>query len=158
MPPSCPQGRLLCQLNKLPISTLSTTPHLLHTLPFLLLPPSAHSRSSTPLHPPCVERKRLLVRRFQMHTRCSDWAMANAYVEAVLRAREKEAEFVQANAEARGEGEWGGVREGGELEEAVESWERDERWEKGQREGKMGSRIRSTGQVEGKVKGWSWPR
>ena len=33
----------LCQLNSLPPSTLSTTPHLLHTRSFLLLPPGTHT-------------------------------------------------------------------------------------------------------------------
>lgn len=75
------QGPLLCKLNKLPISTLSTTPHLLHTLPFLLLPPDASSSSTTPLHTPLEERRRLVLRRFQVHTRCSEWALAKAYVQ-----------------------------------------------------------------------------
>lgn len=54
------------------------------------------------------------------------------------------------------------VREGGELEEALEAWRRDERWEREQQtlgKGKeaMGSRIKTTGQVEQKVrKGWGW--
>ncbi|KAH8103703.1 hypothetical protein DFH11DRAFT_1884045 [Phellopilus nigrolimitatus] len=36
-------GRALCRLNGLPPSTLSTTPHLLHTRAVLLLPPHAHA-------------------------------------------------------------------------------------------------------------------
>lgn len=88
--------------------------------------------------------------------------MANSYVSTVFEAREKEAEFIRANRDARGDTSGGEVevREGGELEEAVEQWERDERWEReqGKGKGKMGSRIKSTGQVEGKVKGWGWPR
>lgn len=149
-------------MNKLPLSTLSTTPHLLHTLPFLLLPPSATSCSSTPLHPPSVERRRLIVFKFQRQTRCIDWAMANTYVSTVFDAREKEADFVRQNRAARGDISGGevDVRKGGELEEAIEQWERDERWEREQGKGKgtMGSRIKSTGQVEGKVKGWCWPK
>lgn len=40
-------GRELCRLNNLPPSTLSTTPHLLHTRTFIVLPPSAKSLSVT---------------------------------------------------------------------------------------------------------------
>ncbi|ORY79335.1 hypothetical protein BCR35DRAFT_304754 [Leucosporidium creatinivorum] len=148
------EGPVLCRMNKLPLSTLSTTPHLLHTLPFLLLPPRR------PLPPPL--RFTHPPSNFQRQTRCVDWAMANTYVSTIFDAREKEAEFVRSNRAARGDVSAGEVevREGGELEEAIEQWERDERWEReqGKGTGKMGSRIKSTGQVEGKVKGWVWPR
>lgn len=40
-------GRALCRLNNLPPSTLSTTPHLLHTRTFIVLPPSEKSLSVT---------------------------------------------------------------------------------------------------------------
>jgi len=40
------QAWALCQLNSLPPSTLSTTPHLLHTRSFLLLPPGTHTPES----------------------------------------------------------------------------------------------------------------
>jgi len=154
----------MCQMNRLPISTLSTTPHLLHTLPFLILPPSARPSTSTePLLPPFEERKRLLIRRFQIATRCTDYNVAKAYIDQVLKAREEEAEFVRRNRGARSDQELVEVREGGELEEAKMSYEADERWEREQREGKgkgkglFGSKIRSTGEVENKVKtGWSW--
>ncbi|KAK4705413.1 large subunit ribosomal protein L24e, partial [Phenoliferia sp. Uapishka_3] len=151
-------GQLLCRLNKLPLSTLSTTPHLLHTLPFLLLPPTSSSASSSPLHPPFLERRRLILRRFQVHTRCSDWAMANFYVSAIFRERDAEYEMVKANRVARGESVEGlGPREGDELEEAIAAYEKDQKWEDGQKgKGKMGSKIRSTGQVEREVKGWGW--
>ncbi|GAA5967330.1 hypothetical protein JCM21900_002122 [Sporobolomyces salmonicolor] len=161
-------GHLLCSMNKLPVSTLSTTPHLLHTLPFLLLPPSASPSTSTePLLPPPLERRRLVVRRFQMQTRCADWAMANAYVDQVFKKREDEAEFVRLNraargSEADGEVECVAVREGGELEEAVEAWERDERWEREQRaagkgKGVLGTKMQSTGQAKARLRaGWGW--
>jgi len=151
-------------MNRLPISTLSTTPHLLHTLPFLLLPPTARPSTSTkPLLPPAEERKRLLIRRFQIATRCTDYAVAKAYIDQVSKAREEEAEFLRRN---RGIDEVVEVREGGELEEAKKSYEADERWELEQRElggkgkGKalFGSKIRTTGEVEnsGLKKGWGW--
>ncbi|BGP46603.1 hypothetical protein JCM10450v2_002450 [Rhodotorula kratochvilovae] len=157
-------GHVLCTLNKLPLSTLSTTPHLLHTKPFLLLPPSAArpSASSSPLLPAPLERKRLVVRRFQVATKCADWAIAQAYVDQVWRAREDEARFVAANARARGEEvpEEGEVREGGELEEAVAAYEADERWEREQRnlkgKGPVGRRLGIAAPVEPPRKGWGW--
>lgn len=89
--------------------------------------------------------------------------MAQAYCQAVFDAREKEAAFANENRRAR-QGQdvsndvgQGGVREGGELEEAIAMYQVDEKWEKEQK-GKMGSRLKSTGAVEGKVKGWSWPK
>lgn len=155
-------GALLCRMNKLPTSTLSTTPHLLHTLPFLLLPPSTTSSSLTPAHPPEIERQRLVLRRFQVRTRCADWAFSNAYVSAVFDRRKKEAEFVSANRMARGgAGDEIGIREGGELEEAIADWEKDQKWEKDQMNTKgkgkvVGSKLRSTGLVERDAKSWSW--
>ncbi|KAK4058398.1 hypothetical protein OIO90_000556 [Microbotryomycetes sp. JL221] len=152
-------GRYLCQINKLDPSALSTNPQLLHTLPFLLLPPSVTSSSNEPLLTPEQERQRLIIRRFQIHTRCSDYAMAVAYCNNVFDQREKEAQLIRQNRKARGDlnaNDQVQVRTGGELEEACQQYEFDERWEKQQR-GKMGSRIKSTGQVERAVKGWSRP-
>ncbi|GAA5898701.1 uncharacterized protein JCM6883_003395 [Sporobolomyces salmoneus] len=163
------EGPLLCRMNRLPTSTLSTTPHLLHTLPFLLLPPhAAPSTSTTPLLPPAEERKRLIVRRFQVQTRCADYGVAKAYVDQVFEKRKEEAGFVRANREARGvltdEDEGESLREGGELEEACAAFLADERWEneqkekaKGKGKGLFGSKLKSTGQVENSGKlGWSW--
>ncbi|KAM0788379.1 hypothetical protein ACM66B_001519 [Microbotryomycetes sp. NB124-2] len=153
-------GRYLCQLNKLHPSALTTSPQLLHTLPFLLLPPSVDSKSSEPLLSAEQERRRLVIRRFQVHTRCSDYAMAAAYCNAIFDAREREAQLVKRNRLARGDvtcAQEVTVRVGGELEEAVEQYQFDDKWEKEQH-GKMGSRIKSTGSVEREVKSWSRPR
>jgi hypothetical protein len=73
------------------------------------------------------------VRRFQTQTKCTDWAMATAYVDQVFDAREKEAALVKENRQARGDAEEVQVREGGELEEAVQAFLADERWEREQR-------------------------
>ncbi|KAH9856480.1 hypothetical protein C2E23DRAFT_443062 [Lenzites betulinus] len=80
-------GRLLCRLNNLPPSTLRTTPHILHTRSFLILPPSA------PPPPPLTlaeqaadeERRARLAReraetRFQSLTKETDRDVAKAYV------------------------------------------------------------------------------
>lgn len=161
------QGTLLCRWNKLPTSTLSTTPHLLHTREFILLPPGVRASTSTePVLPPELERKRLVVRRFMVTTKCTDWSMAQTYVDQVFRAREEEARFVQENRTARGEaGEAVEVREGGKLEEAVEAYQADERWEREQRnlhggvkgKGVFGRRTIEPGASGTKgSKGWSW--
>lgn len=73
------------------------------------------------------------MRRFQTQTKCTDWAMATAYVDQVFDAREKEAALVKENRQARGDAEEVQVREGGELEEAVQAFLADERWEREQR-------------------------
>ncbi|KAF7316909.1 LysM domain-containing protein [Mycena chlorophos] len=78
-------GRTLCQLNKLPPSTLTTTPHLLHTRSFLLLPPSAQSKlqSSDTQPDPEQEVRRTRERaekRLQTLTKEVDWRVARAYV------------------------------------------------------------------------------
>ena len=164
------QGHVLCQLNKLPLSTLSTTPHLLHTKPFLILPPPARrpSSSAEPILPAPLERKRLVVRRFQVATKCADWATARAYVDAVWHEREQEARFVAENRRARGEAAAVGedepleVREGGELEEAVRAYEADERWEREQRNVKgKGVLVHGAGGAAGagaraSGRGWGW--
>lgn len=95
-----------------------------------------------------------------MHVKCDSYAMAQAYVDQVFTRREREASFVSDNRRARGDDDVEvAVREGGELEEAIEAYRVDEKWEKEQ-DGKMGSRLKSTGRVEAEVKGWGlkWPR
>ncbi|KAJ4478586.1 hypothetical protein C8R41DRAFT_772469 [Lentinula lateritia] len=86
-------GRELCRLNKLPPSTLSTTPHLLHTRTALTLPAFArltdqngHSLLSSP--PDDAEERLRAVRRareraekhLQIVTKEVDWRVAKAYI------------------------------------------------------------------------------
>lgn len=120
------------------------------------------SHSTKPIYEPLVERQRLALRRFQVHTRCSDWAMSNSYISTAFEARVNEASMI--NESRKNKGEVGGlveIREGGELEEAIEAYDRDLKWEvdwqkNNKGKGKMGSQIKSTGEVERDVKGWSW--
>lgn len=51
-------GRDLCRLNKLPPSTLSTTPHILHTRASITLPPSAQSKPILGLDPQSTEAEK----------------------------------------------------------------------------------------------------
>ncbi|KAG8684646.1 hypothetical protein FRC08_013584 [Ceratobasidium sp. 394] len=72
-------SRQLCRLNKLPTSTLTTTPHLLHTRTTLQLPPG----SRVPSPPPLDLQERLEARAreragraFQAVTKETDWGIA----------------------------------------------------------------------------------
>ncbi|KAJ6607414.1 hypothetical protein B0H10DRAFT_2166863 [Mycena sp. CBHHK59/15] len=82
-------GRELCRLNNLPPSTLSTTPHLLHTRGFLALPPSAQSKLQASDSRPNNEEERArqvrrtrerAEKRLQTLTKEVDWRVAKAYL------------------------------------------------------------------------------
>ncbi|KAF9025496.1 hypothetical protein BDZ89DRAFT_902920, partial [Hymenopellis radicata] len=77
-------GRELCKLNNLPFSTLSITPHLLHTRDCILLPLSAKTASTDLNHPTPDEQRRREARRaekrLQVVTKEADWRVARAYV------------------------------------------------------------------------------
>ncbi|KAG9128099.1 hypothetical protein FRC07_004993 [Ceratobasidium sp. 392] len=75
--------RQLCRLNKLPTSTITTTPHLLHTRTTLQLPPG--SRAPSPPPPDLEERlearaRERATRAFQAVTKETDWRVAGTYV------------------------------------------------------------------------------
>ncbi|THH33052.1 hypothetical protein EUX98_g1102 [Antrodiella citrinella] len=76
---------LICRLNNLPLSTLRSTPHLLHTRAFLTLPPSPgfSSSSSSPRENEEREARRrteAAQSRFRSVTKEEDWDVARAYV------------------------------------------------------------------------------
>ncbi|KAF8532186.1 hypothetical protein JB92DRAFT_2689461 [Gautieria morchelliformis] len=73
-------GRKICQINSLPFSTLSTTPHLLHTRRWLNLPPTG--RPMLPPDPKILEahNRERAEKRFQFVTKEIDWRVAKAYV------------------------------------------------------------------------------
>ncbi|KAJ7127100.1 hypothetical protein C8R44DRAFT_874180 [Mycena epipterygia] len=82
-------GRALCRLNNLPPSTLTTTPHLLHTRGFLTLPPAAHAKlQANDARPSSAEERAREVRRareraekrLQTLTKEVDWRVAKAYI------------------------------------------------------------------------------
>src|ERR1700733_5738568 len=85
----CLQGHELCRLNNLPLTTLRTTPHILHTRHYLILPPSAR-QPSTPQSPgdaqqeeqereARIQRERA-EKRLQTFTKELDRHVAKAYV------------------------------------------------------------------------------
>ncbi|KAH9902808.1 hypothetical protein C8Q73DRAFT_22608 [Cubamyces lactineus] len=138
-------GRVLCRLNNLPVSTLRTNPHLLHTRSFLVLPPS--SRPPPPLSPAQQqaddERQARLAReraetRFQAMTKERDRDVAKAYVAlAALSDGEgrdytdygKEKGLRKRRAHAGEDHEAGGRTEG----RAIDHYYDDEEWEGNER-------------------------
>ncbi|RDB26202.1 hypothetical protein Hypma_006844 [Hypsizygus marmoreus] len=151
----------LCRLNNLPPSTLSTTPHLLHTRRFLLLPPSAHQ---APIYrePPEVARAReerrgreRAEKRLQTMTKEVDWRVAKAYV-ALAEDQEEEEEG------ARKMKEQGMGRTTLEAR-AIERYFDDDEWEAGQRQvgGSTSGMVSSCGrskdnEKEGDGRWWKW--
>ncbi|KAJ7475755.1 hypothetical protein FB451DRAFT_1338937 [Mycena latifolia] len=94
-------GRALCRLNNLPPSTLSTTPHLLHTRGFLTLPASAQAKLDARETQPssAEERAREVSRtreraekRLQTLTKEVDWRVAKAYIALADDPNEAEAD------------------------------------------------------------------
>ncbi|KAL0570230.1 hypothetical protein V5O48_011738 [Marasmius crinis-equi] len=96
----------LCRLNRLPLSTLTTTPHLLHTRTVLLLPSSARITSkenitfldeATPSRTEEDEKRAVrrarekAEKRLQTVTKEVDWAVAKAYVALAETPGEEEA-------------------------------------------------------------------
>jgi hypothetical protein len=76
------QGRILCKLNDLPPSTLNTTPYLLHTRAFLVLPES-HSQHATSVPSAQEDARETRVRAgiaLQRVTKETDWGVVQAYV------------------------------------------------------------------------------
>lgn len=131
-------------MNGLPYSTTSTTPHLLHTLPFLILPAEiTHSLSSEPIRSAYDEHKRLTLHRFQIKHKIASHAEAKAYLDGIFLIRKKEFE---------GNGSVGEIRMGGEIEEAGLNYETDKAWEK-----ENGPMQKGKGKMSSKsAKSWSF--
>jgi hypothetical protein len=135
--PPVPKPRQLCRLNKLPVSTLTTTPHLLHTRTTLQLPPG--SRAPSPPPPDFQERLEARAREragraFQAITKETDWGVAQTYV-ALLDVEDD-----------------GGIKEGkrrmvdakskeGKQALAIDCYLDDNAWEEEQRRAGLSPRI-----------------
>ncbi|KIY64786.1 hypothetical protein CYLTODRAFT_401441 [Cylindrobasidium torrendii FP15055 ss-10] len=77
-------GRDLCRINNLPPSTLTLTPHILHTRDSIELPPGARA-SEKDLNKPSAEEQhqreaRRVEKRLQVVAKEADWRVARAYV------------------------------------------------------------------------------
>jgi hypothetical protein len=117
---------VLCQLNSLPPSTLSTTPHLLHTRSFLLLPPGTATSESLNEEAEQREeghRKERAMKRFQSVTKVVDYGVARAYMELAQDDLTTSRESFKSE---KGPGE----RLGRSREEvAVDAYLEDDKWE-----------------------------
>jgi len=115
-------GAKLCQMNSLPLSTLSTTPHLLHTRRILTLPPGKHIPPPPPIDPKVVEarNRERAEKRFQFVTKEVDWRIAKTYVTLAEGDLDepKSKEAARASTHSRDV-----------LEEAVDQYLEDEEWE-----------------------------
>lgn len=122
----------LATLNQLPPAAISTQPTLLHTRSFLLLPGDVKSRAPDPLDSPEQAYRKQVLRRFQMTSKCADPSVAEVYVSNAFQKKQKEAEFVTANRQARHTTDEDGddLPRGGELEDALEAFRLDSKWEK----------------------------
>jgi hypothetical protein len=77
------QAREICKLNILPFTTLSTTPHILHTRTFILLPPAGKPSPSPPAdieEREAQRRRERAAKKFQFVTKEVDWEIAKTYV------------------------------------------------------------------------------
>ncbi|KAI9461608.1 hypothetical protein BJY52DRAFT_187260 [Lactarius psammicola] len=126
-------GRTLCKLNDLPTSTLNTTPYLLHTRAFLILPES-HLRHATSAPSAEEDARETRVRAqiaLQHVTKETDWGIAKAYVAL---AEDSGSESDVMSLECEGEKEKlqssNGRARGTTLEErAVDLYLDDDEWE-----------------------------
>lgn len=75
-------GAKICQMNALPLSTLSTTPHLLHTRHILTLPPGKRTPLLPPPDPKVAEarNRERATKRFQFATKEVNWDIAKTYL------------------------------------------------------------------------------
>ncbi|PBK92767.1 hypothetical protein ARMGADRAFT_908399, partial [Armillaria gallica] len=109
-------GRELCRLNNLPPSTLSITPHILHTREFLLLPPASHPKLRASDSEPTGRREtERAEKRLQVLTKEVDWRVAKAYV-ALADEIDLDSKLKQPSVEAR----------------AISRYLDDEEWEGGE--------------------------
>lgn len=126
-------GRVLCKLNDLPPSTLNTTPYLLHTRTFLILPES-HSRHATNAPSAEDDTRQTRVRAqiaLQRVTKETDWGIVQAYVAL---AEDSDSEPDMTSLKIEGEKSQS-PRRGTTLEErAVDLYLDDDEWER--REGR----------------------
>jgi hypothetical protein len=128
------QGRILCKLNDLPPSTLNTTPYLLHTRAFLILPES-HSQHTTSAPSAEDNARETRVRAqiaLQRVTKETDWGVAQAYV-ALAEDSDLEPDITSLKFEGEkpGSGSEKVRRRGTTLEErAVDLYLDDDEWER----------------------------
>ncbi|TFK40265.1 hypothetical protein BDQ12DRAFT_711660 [Crucibulum laeve] len=133
-------GRELCRINKFPASALSTTPHLLHTRSFIMLPPSAKLPASFQI-PNAEEKEREAKRareraqkKVQTLTKEVDWRVAKAYVAlADDPDTQEEFSFKKKEMGLKGEGSSGQGSSSNLESVAIQRYLDDAEWEERER-------------------------
>lgn len=131
------QGHELCRLNKLPPSTLSTTPHILFTRTELILPPSTQGkhnnepRTEEDIRWEATRARERAEKRLQTLTKEVDWRVAKAYValaddpDKVMHRGSKHKEHGFSTSSKVGQSSLEGL--------AVDQYQDDNEWEESQR-------------------------
>lgn len=130
----------LCRLNDLPTTTLSTTPHILHTRTTILLSPT----SKPPPEDSVLAEARKVERaekRLQTVTKEVDWSVAKAYVAIVqdsdpseVSAKEKSDDYEEGRRKVPvSEPEGSSPRKGTLENNAIDRYLEDAEWEEQER-------------------------
>ena len=160
----------LCRLNGLPTTTLSTTPHILHTRTTIHLPPTS---KPPPEDPGLTETRRVerAGKRLQMVTKETDWRVAKAYVALAQEpdpcAKEKPDNLGRGLRKLPASG---GSPQKGILEnDAVEQYLEDAEWEERERKdgrgpaiqqfpwGSFGQKSEPSSAAQRESSGFKWP-
>lgn len=135
----------LCRLNDLPTTTLSTTPHILHTRTTILL---SHTSKPPPEDPALGEARRVerAEKRLQTVTKEVDWRVAKTYVAIAQDSDPSEAlgkkESYEGGLKRTPVSESEGSSESGALEsEAIDRYFGDAEWEEQERKEGRGPTI-----------------
>lgn len=130
------KSRKLARLNNFPPSTLTTTPHILHTRQYLTLPPSARNVPTTPPPVEVVEARarERAEKQFSFVTKEVDYRIAKAYVALA----EADTEGPVNKKEGGGSSSRNGM---GTESRAVDSYLDDGEWEEAERQAGRFPRI-----------------
>ncbi|KAG6900218.1 hypothetical protein C0993_001287 [Termitomyces sp. T159_Od127] len=135
-------GHQVCRLNNLPPSTLRTTPHLLHTRRYLILPPSAR-QAGLPINKETSDQaaarearwgKERAEKRLQTVTKEVDSYVAKAYVALADDPTEEFEEQEECERKRKEYGSDVGTRPSNLEERAIRKYLDDGEWEAAQRE------------------------
>lgn len=170
------QATELCRLNNLPTTTLSTTPHILHTRTTILLPPTS---KPPPEDPALVETSRVerAEKRLQMMTKEVDWRVAKAYVaiaqdsdpSEVLAKEEKSDNYGGDRRKILSSGSQGSSQKGVLENDATDRYLEDAEWEERERKegrgpviqrfpwGSFGQKLEQSPGVQQGSGGFKWP-
>lgn len=166
------QAMELCRLNSLPTTTLSTTPHILHTRTTILLPPTS---KPPPEDPALAETRRVerAEKRLQTVTKETDWRVAKAYIALAQgsdpHAKEKPDNWNRGLWGISGSVSGGSSQKGGPENDAIEQYLEDSEWEEQERKdgrgpvmqqfpwGSFGQKSEQGPTAQQESSGFKWP-